>query len=202
MAVRATMASLIARVRVLTNDLLPPGAGQVFSDQTIQDVMDESRMDVVNGPLQARPVYSGSTISYLDYYADNGGWEDNTVLKQFLTVTVTPALSEPIAGHWQFATTTLPPVYITGSLYDVYRCAADLLERRALQWMLSYSMTVDGQNLQRSQVFTMMQTAAHSLRLKQRPLTIATLRSDIMGSSVDQGINLDPKEIDYMDSGG
>jgi hypothetical protein len=120
MAVRSSMAALIARVRVLLND--PAGASQVFDDQTIQDVMDEGRTDVVNGVLVAKPTYSGASIQFLDYYATLGDWETDYVLKQYLTVTVTPSAVEPIAGHFQFSATTLPPIYITGKTFDIY-CA-------------------------------------------------------------------------------
>src|SRR5258707_13612556 len=110
MAVRNTMqTSLIPRVRLLIND--PAGGSQVFDDQTIQDVLDESRQDIGNMALLGVPTYSGATIQYLDYYSDLGGWEDGYVLKQYLTVVVTPSVKEPIPGHRAFAVSTFPPVY-------------------------------------------------------------------------------------------
>src|SRR5690242_8734102 len=108
MAVRPTMAPLIARLRVLINDT---GASPLFDDQTIQDVMDESRVDYRNAVLKPVPTFDNGTIAYLDYYHELGNWEDGVILKQYLTNEVTPSASEPIAGHWQFAETTLPPVY-------------------------------------------------------------------------------------------
>src|SRR6478752_564975 len=93
--------SLIPRVRLLIND--PAGASQQFADQDIQDVLDESRVDVGNIALEPFWTYSGGSRQVLDYYSDLGGWEDGMVLKQYLTVTVTPNLIEPIVGHWGFA---------------------------------------------------------------------------------------------------
>jgi hypothetical protein len=199
MAVRSTMASLITRVRVLIND--PSGASQVFDDQTIQDVMDESRLDYRNEVLQPKPTFSGSQIQYLDYWHSLGGWEDSPILKQYLTNTVTPSASEPIAGHWTFAASILPPVYITGSLHDAYKAAADLLERRAAQWMMSYNVAVDGQNLQRSQVLTMMLNLAKQYRMKQRPGVIHAVRGDLNSSESLLSAGLGPLEIDRMSSG-
>lgn len=201
MAVRSSMAALIARVRVLINDTLPVNNGQIFTDQTIQDVMDESRQDYTSFVLEPRPTFSGSTIQWLDYYSELGGWEDDYVIKQYLINQVTPSLSEPISGHWQFSTTTLPPLYITGKLYDVYRSAADLLERQAAQWVLRYSMSVDGQNLQRGQVATALQTLAHTYRRKQRAMSIQLKRTDIGNQENLLSAAGGPTEIDYMADG-
>ncbi|MGH2478204.1 MAG: hypothetical protein ACRDHW_00895, partial [Ktedonobacteraceae bacterium] len=181
----------------------PAGTSQVFDDQTIQDVMDESRVDVRNQVLKATPTFSGSTIKYLDYFSGPGttGWEDGYVLKQYLINVVTPSLLEPIAGHWQFAASTLPPVYISGSLHDRYRAAADLLERMAAQWVLRYSMTVDGQNLQRGNVTVALQNLAKTYRMKQRPGSINLTRSDVHAPSTAVTIGLQATQLDYMGSG-
>jgi hypothetical protein len=199
MAVRPTMIDLIARLRLLIND--PAGTSQIFDDQTIQNILDESRVDYRNAVLKAVPTFDNGTISYLDYYHDLGGWENGAVLKQYLTTTVTPASSEPIVGHWTFAESTLPPVYVTGALHDVYRAAADLLERQSTQWMLRYSMTVDGQFLQRSLVIGNMQKVIQQYRMKQRPVAIRAIRSDLgtPGNIVSNGLG--PNSIDYMASG-
>lgn len=198
MAVRPTMAALIARVRLLIND---PSAS-VFSDQNVQDVMDETRVDYKNAVLIPKPTFTGSTIQFLDYYHALGGWEDDLVIKQYLINQVTPATSEPIAAHWTFSTTTLPPLYISGKLYDVYRSAADLLERQAAMWVLRYSVSVDGQNLQRSQAASALQALAKTYRMKQRAGTIELHRSDVQGPDANlSGVGLGAVEIDYMGSG-
>lgn len=199
MAVRSTMAALIQSVRVLIND--PAGASQTFDDQTIQDVMDESRVDVRNQVLKATPTFSGSTIQYLDYFSELGGWEDGYVLKQYLITPVTPSLLEPIAGHWQFATSTLPPIYISGSLHDRYRAAADLLERMAAQWVLRYNMTVDGQNLQRGNITAQLQALAKTYRMKQRAGSVSMSRTDVNVPSTAVSIGLQTTPLDYMASG-
>jgi hypothetical protein len=197
-AVRATMASLILRVRLLIND--PPGASQIFADNDIQDVLDESRQDVFNMPLKPQWTFSGTTPQVIDYETDLGGWEDGYVIKQYLTVVVTPTTLEPIAGHWGFAANTYPPCFITGRLYDVYRAAADLLVRYAGRWVLAYSMNVDGQSLQRNQVQRSLRELATEYRKMQRAGTISVSRSDL-GKPVPSGGFLGPREIDRMASG-
>jgi hypothetical protein len=194
------MSSLLARVRLLVND--PIGAScQAFSDQEIQDVLDASRADVRNQVMIPKPTFTGSTIQFLDYYTELGDWEDDVILKQYLIDTVTPDASELIAGHWSFSETTLPPIYITGKTYDLYRCAADLLERMAARWVLSYNIAVDGQNLQRSQVVTNLQNLAKTYRMKQRPSTIYLTRTDLRQHSKLAGIGLGPTPLDYMGDG-
>lgn len=203
MPVRSSMANLIARVRILINDQLPLNQGQVFTDQQIQDAMDETREDVRYEPLNPAPTYSGTTIQYLDYYVNpgNGNLEDDVTLWQYRIVSVTPSTSENIVGHWQFAETTLPPVFALGKRYDIYRCAADLLERRAAIAMLNYGFSADGQSVQRQQVLTMMLDLAHNYRLKQKPMPIASIRSDIGSPQGMDSLSLGPTEIDYIGSG-
>lgn len=198
MAVRSTMAALITRTRLLIND--PAGTSQTFADQDVQDVLDESRQDIFNMPLQPQWTFSGTTPQVLDYLTDLGGWEDGYVLKQYLTVLVTPTTLEPIAGHWGFTATTLPPVFITGKLYDTYRAAADLLERLAARWMLRYDTIVDGQNFKRTGAMTLIEKRIHTLRMKQRPMSVAGRRSDLIAPGRAK-VGLGPQEIDYMGSG-
>ena len=196
---RSTMANLILRMRDLINDA--PGASQVWTDDQIQGVMDASRQDIGNAVLTAFPTYSGSTIQYLDYYSDWTDWEDGMVLKQYLTQVVTPTTSEPIAGHWSFSTSKLPPIYITGSLHDIYRAAADLLERWAAKWVLSYGFSSDGQSFQRQQAATMLQALAKTYRQKQRPRMIIATRSDLTAKEQTSANGLGATAIDYMSSG-
>lgn len=177
MAARSSMAALIGRVRTLIND--PAGASQIFTDQTIQDVCDESRLDVVNVPLRATTTYSGGALQYLNYYSEYGGWEDDYVIKQNLMTTVTPSSAEPIAGKFSFSTSTYPTLYITGKQHDIYHAAADLLERWAAKWALSYDMTINGQSLHRSQAANALQKLAKTYRRQQRPSTISVKRSDL-----------------------
>jgi hypothetical protein len=199
MAVRSTMSALIARTRLLIND--PSSATQQFADQDIQDILDESRADIINMALIPKPTFTGALIQYLNYYTDLGGWEDDLVLKQFLVTIVTPTLSEPIAGHWQFATTTLPPIYLTGKTYDIYRGAADLLERWAARYVTRFDFTSDGQSFRVSQAPAQLQALAKTYRMKQRAHSITAIRSDLNNGAISTLPGLAPTEIDYFSSG-
>jgi hypothetical protein len=198
MAVRGTMANIIGRVRLMIGD--PAGVSQTFADQDIQNMLDESRVDVVNEPLTTKPTYVGGTIQYLNYWHELTNFEDGAVLKQFLTVVVTPSTSDLINGYWTFAANTMPPVFLTASTHDLYRASADLLERWAAKYMTRFDFASDGQSFRISQVPVQLQKLALTYRAKQRATSLGVTRSDLQSPGVARG-GLGPQEIDYMASG-
>ncbi len=199
MAVRSTMAAIIARVRLLIND--PAGGTTVFQDQDIQDVLDQTRLDMRYYALAHAPTYTGSTINYLDYFAGMTDWEDDLTLWQWRINQQTPATSENIVGHWTFTTTVLPPLYLNGKTYDVYRCAADMLERWAAMKALNFDFSADGQSFHRSQAFAALEKLAQSYRMKQRAHVIGTTRSDLVNKAQNDSLGLGPVPIDYIGKG-
>ncbi len=198
MAVRSTMSSLISRVRLLINDT---SGTPVWSDQAIQDIMDESRADMYNIALIPKPTFSGSSVSYLDYFSELGGWESDYVLKQYLTVTVTASSAEEIAGHFHFSSNTFPPLYITGKLFDVYRSAADILERWSAQYALQFDFASDGQSFKVSQASAQLLKLAQTYRTKQRAMSIAMKRGDLAGDAQNRGLDLGPRDLDMFAQG-
>lgn len=200
MAVRPTMAGLMSRVRSLIGD--PSGPSETFDDQTIQDVLDESRVDLRYVPLKESPTYSGSTLLYLDYFTapGNAQLEDGMTVWQFLTVPVTPSAIEPIMGHFQFAATTLPPVYLIGKSYDVYRAAADLLERWAARFSTQFDFSSDGQSFRVSQAPAQLLKLASTYRQQQRARVSAARRTDLAAGQSTAG-NGGPIALDYFSSG-
>jgi hypothetical protein len=191
------MTALIARIRILINDAA--GASQIFSDDEIEDVLDESRVDVVNEALTPTITYSTTSMDYLNYYSKRGGgWETDYTIKQNLTTTVTPSSDELIAGKFVFSSSTDPALFITGKIYDVYRAAADLLERWSAKYALSYDINVNGQTLHRSQAIKALMELAKRYRAQQRPSTTTLCRSDLATGARNM---LGPRGIDYISSG-
>ncbi len=201
MAVRSTMAALISRVRTLISD--PSGASETFADQDIQDALDESRIDLRYLGLDPRPTYSGGTLQFLDYYVPRGFGmlEGDWALWQYLYVAVTPASNEPILGHFTFATSTLPPIYIIGKSYDVWRAAADLLERKAAIYATRFDFTQDGQSFRVSQAQSQLLDLALHYRMKQRVIVGKASRNDLAPDASEQAGNLGPIALDYFSSG-
>lgn len=203
MTVRPTMQSfLIPRVRTLINDTLPSGSGQIFDDQTIQDVLDESRLDLRLQLLKQSPSFVNGTLSYLDYYAPPGmgNLEDDLTLWQYLYTQVTPSAIEPIMGHFTFAVSTLPDIYITGKSYDIYRAAADLLERWSAKLATQFDFSSDGQSFRASQAHGQLLDLALHYRQKQRARMIVARRDDLAAGQSTAG-NGGPVALDFFSSG-
>lgn len=151
MTVRASMSDLITRTRLMIGD--PTGSSSVFMDQEVQDVLDERRTDIVEAQLSFRPttVTGGPVVQYRDYWAPFGSWEDSVSLMDATISIVTPDTADLIRGHWAFSAGHLPPIFISGSFYDLYGSAASLLERWAAKVTQEFDFTVDNQQFRRSQ---------------------------------------------------
>lgn len=199
MAVRTTMADLIALVRVMIAD--PAGASQQFSDQQIQDRLDSSRDDIRYESLQIAPSIVNTATTgnqpstiFADYYSGYGFWEADVVLQAqgptgAAWVVVTPTMSDLIVGHWQFENTPfingtvpgqLPPVFATGKVYDCNSAAADLLAFWAATLACAYDVSVDGQRLNRSQLMQAKLTLAQYYRGLAKPKIAKMHRRDVM----------------------
>ena len=125
MAVRATMAPLIGRVRELIAD--PAGAGQAFSNQAVQDALDRQKLVVRYGQLSFHRSSAALTGQYLEYFSEYTDWEDGATLTDFGLHAITASSADLLTGYWTLATNTYPPVYVSGQTYDVYRAAIELL---------------------------------------------------------------------------
>ncbi len=198
MAARSSMAALITRVRDLIND---PSGSPTWTDNQIQDVLDAGRVDYRYLRLAPTPDWSTGAIRFLDYYAPIGDWETDYTFAQYFTTVVTPSSTEPIVGHITFAASTFPPVYIAfGKSYDIYRAAADLLERWASQWIHAYDAMVDGQKLARSQMVIAYRDLAKHYRMQQRPRSAKLTRPDF-ATGADESVSLKAKPVDYITTG-
>lgn len=167
MAVRSTMAALIARVRQMVFD--PAGGSELFADQDIQDKLDECREDIRYELLTPKPTFANpGGIQYNDYYAARGMWEADEVLIWGDFSTLTPTSSDELVGHWQFSN-QLPPVLIAGKRYDLYRAAADLLDYKiATLSATETDFSSDGQSFHLSQQLTFLEKRVCDYRRKQQ----------------------------------
>lgn len=178
MTVRLSMADLIARVRLLIHDAA--GAGQVFDDQAVQDALDAHRIDVRYLELEAVVTLAPTGTQYLDYYADRGAWEADETLLDGGYNTLVPDTADRLTGHWTFAASQNPPVYIVGKSYDVYATAADLLEAWAAREKLSFDVDADGARFKRSQKAARLLELAQTYRRQQRTTIIQQVRDDVV----------------------
>jgi hypothetical protein len=185
-------------VRELINDT--DNTAYIWTDDQIQDVLDAARVDYRYLLLKPEPTWTSGAIQYLDYYAPFGDWETDWEFSQNYITTVTPSAIEPIVGRVTFAESTFPTVYIAfGKSYDLYRAAADLLERQAAQWLTAYNATMNGQTMQRGQVVQNMLTLARQYRQQQRARSVCMTRTD--GTRRGQRVSLKASPVDYITTG-
>lgn len=177
-ALRNSMADLITRTRLLIND--PAGASQVFSDEDIQDTLDRRRMEQNECALAWRPETApGGTVSYHDFYAPRGDWEDSAILKDRTYAVITPDTADYITGHWTFVANQVPPVFITGVTYDLAGSAYDLLDMWASKVALEFDFQTDNQQFERSQKRSALLSLAAEYARRIRPHGRSAWRADV-----------------------
>jgi len=121
MAARATMTGLITLVRGLIND--PAGASQAFTDEDIQEQLDEVREYV---RLDTLTPYAEPDDSQLKFQSPYKYWESGLVLTDPAGTVLTPSTSDLKSGYFTFLTSQ-EAVDATGFTYDVYAASAVLL---------------------------------------------------------------------------
>jgi hypothetical protein len=208
------MSALIAKVRQMIGD--PSGSTQQFSDDDIQAYLDANRLDLRYEPLIIAPsiVNNANTNNqantiFADFYSNYGYFEADVTLQAYSNgaawVVVTPVAMELLIdqAHFQFETNVfstgtapgqLPPVFCSGKSFDCYSAASDLLELWAATMTGAYDISVDGQNLRRSQMPQMKLTLAQQYRKRARPKVAKMVRSDVMPA-------MDTQRMRLLDSG-
>jgi hypothetical protein len=150
MAARVSMADVITATRLAIGD--PAGGSATFSDDEIQNALDGRRADVVECQLAWRPsTAAGGTVTYHDYFAPRGSWEDDVVLKDRTYAEITADTEDLVTGHWTFVANVIPPIFITGKTYDIPGAAYDLLTAWAAKVARDFDFATDGQDFSRSQ---------------------------------------------------
>lgn len=198
--VRSTMSQIIARVRLMIAD--PAGATQFFQDSDIQDTCDETVEFIRYEPLTIAPTIANtastnnqaSTI-FINYFSRYMWWEQSVVLQGYSNgqawVVLTPSQVDYINGHFWFETPAneftsptvpgqLPPVFASGSVFDLNWVCADLLEYWAMSFSAAYDVSVDGQSLHRSQLMTAKQAASEYFRKRAKPKLGQMARRDVL----------------------
>lgn len=177
MAVRPTMAALIARLRRSISDESAPA---VFTDEALQEALDVHQTQARYLPLPGRQTYRpGGAVVWLDFYADRGDWEADVVLVDVGWNALTPATADLIVGHWTFTESQLAVIYLTGKCYDLNGAAADVLEAWAAKVKLKHDFQDVNVRLHRSQQHAMLLAQAAQYRAKQLVQCATVGRSDL-----------------------
>ncbi len=159
MAARSTMATLITKVRALTN-----AGSSDFTDEAVQAFLDRHRVEFRYADLCAIETRAaGGVFVYKTFELErfkprmiegnDGDDTDQCLLFDNNYNPLTPATSDLVNGRWVFAAEPTRPVRIQCWAYDVYAAAVDLLEQwastlRTAQSQSLKSVTDNGQTFE------------------------------------------------------
>lgn len=209
------MSALIARVSLYIND----STNATFSTQTVQDELDRTRQlvryELLTPVPDIVPPASGTApaqFNWATYISRFTDWEANEFLQGNLPGGIswqllTPLTSDELTGRWTFDVTLptistsipaqLPPVFISGFVYDPYLAAAALLEIWAAQLADAFDFTSDGQTFKRSQRMQAKLALAREYRMRAKPTTVQIVRSDMQASTSIQPVHLIGESNDF-----
>jgi hypothetical protein len=191
MPVRDGMDSLIERLRGLTvAGTADYTLGDVvyWTDEQLQDALDDQRRDVVREPLRVvGEMTSGGSLVYHDYYwrsddvegAASGteAWkvQDSTGA----TIGTANYTINPRAKHIRFTADTRGTAYVLSyRTYDLYRAAAEVWEEKAGHAHARFDLKTDNHDMKRSQIFTHCMQQAQTMRRRAKPRTAHRVRTD------------------------
>lgn len=194
MAARDGMANLIVRLRAMTHTTSSDytlGAVDYWSDEQLQDILDQHRTDVERAALRSEPEYVDSDSVYYDYYvpaglsdfeeADTGteAWAvrdgDGT------TISTDDYAANYVNGHIRFTSDQDgEPYYLRARAYDLNKAAAEVWRQKAAHYAGRFDIKTDNHSLSRSQLIKQaLQMAAFYDR--QGGVTVSKLqRTDLL----------------------
>lgn len=196
---RPSMADIITLVRDLIGDPFVEESDETqahFSDDQIEAALDRRRSEWSEAPLSGiRSRTALGAEQYLRWVSARSPWEDDaTLLDESLVPIVLESdelTEDPMSGAWTFDVTQ-EAVYISGTTFDVYGAASDLLD----QWAISASggaisaggtiteWETDGQKVKRASASSAERKAlASQYRAMSLPVTGGIGRSDLRGES-------------------
>jgi hypothetical protein len=123
--IRATTKDLRDELRILVND--PAGDGAVFTEQQLQDFLDQERATVTQSPLEVVELrVSGGAVRRRRWRAATGDWESGVSFANQEFDEVTPTAADLYGAIWDFDADA-DRVFITGNLHNVYGAAVECL---------------------------------------------------------------------------
>lgn len=173
----ASTDALVARIRKMIAD--PAGADQQFTDADIIIALDERSDEARYYPLDEKPtIDSDGNVTYLTFDAPVGNWDTAVILTDGDYDVLTPATSDYVLGRWTFAAEPDLPVLITGTTYDLYGAAGDLLLQWAAAEACAFDVSADDLDLKRSQKMEMRTAQARAYHAKARTKITNLVRTD------------------------
>jgi hypothetical protein len=180
---RTTCKDLLNRLRDLIGDPAGVEAGSCvkWTQDQLQTALDDCSERVRYLELRALETRTpgGGAVEYLDFAAPYGDWENTAVLTDARGTVLTPATANLQLGEWTLETEPDLPVYLNGRTFDLYRAAADMLEKWAAAKKLEFTFSPGSGQFVRSQQHSMTLTTAAGYRARQRPRFATIVREDV-----------------------
>jgi len=189
MTVRTGMANVIANLRLdaqaSTADF-SIGYTAYWSDNQLQGILDEHRLDFSHEALTPETDYSGGTIIYKRYYLPYRNLEGGTALtiENSAGVAVGTALYtvDYNANVVTFANDTGGSAYYaSGRSFDRNRAAADVWRRKAAYYGTRPDFSTDNHSVKFGAVAQMCLNMAASFDAQSGPVIVTAYRSDNYG---------------------
>jgi hypothetical protein len=184
MPLRPTMAALATQVRGLIDDL----SAQVFSDDDLALALDRHATNHDQERLTSIATRHSDFIEYRRYKARSVDWEDEATLYDANYNVIALGEYEQISprGLFVFPGSAPGPMFVSGSTYDVYAVAVDLLEQWLAKLKLQYSFSTDGTGVSahRSNLSEKYSQVAGLITLysgKMKVVSVPNVRDDLDG---------------------
>lgn len=188
--VRSGMSAIIRKLRGMTNTALDDyevSGVSYWSDLHLQEILDDSRVDFYEMELRPIPKTVSSHYVYLRYDAPHGNLE--TIASGTVNFALTLSTGEQ-AGTADYSVDYVKGIitfnanqggtawFLSGRSYDLNTAAADVWERKANYFAMSYDVKTDGHDLSRSQLFKQAREQAEYWRGKCGAYSVDLLRGD------------------------
>lgn len=169
MTARTTCADLIAELRVMgdagTADFTV-GNSSYWTDAHLQTILDAHRSYVNHESVD--PIdNNGTVVTYTMFPTGRNWWEDTIVVQESGGGTIGTAgySTDLFTGLITFTANQAGSArFVTGYVYDLYSCAADVWSKKAAHWAARYDVATDNHSLKRSQLVAQARAMAAQYR--------------------------------------
>ena len=190
MTARSTMATLITRLRGLsqagTADYTVSSV-TYWTDDQLQDVLDEHRQDIYRAPMQPIQIYNGGTVEYHDYHsgysnleATSGGtaifYVEDAAGNAVGTALYTPDYTRGVITFP--ADTGGSAYYLYGRTYDLNAAAAEVWRTKAGQYAMAVNFSTDNHRIDRGKIIENCFFMADRYDRMGEPTSVIITRND------------------------
>lgn len=180
MAVRATMARLIERLRRMVGQV---EGGGIWSEQQLQDALDDHA--TMNRYCRLTPVDSfgpGGTRQYLEFISESGQpWESATLYdSSYIPISADAFTFDNRRGIWTFSASRANGILLaSGYSYSLEKAAIDLLTEQLGKLRTQVDARDKDTEFKRNQAYKATKDLIETLQANLPMQVISTGRSDV-----------------------